>query len=169
MATTEGPSRHRLLGVMPREIETQVRREPDDSVSTWPHLLVRHVVIAGVTLVGVFGLAIAFDAPLQDIANRNLTPPVAKAPWYFAGLQELLAHFHPMVAGVLIPAAVVVFLVVLPYVDRGAGRRPRDRKVVTLVFTAVIVAAIVLTIVGALFRGPGWQWVWPWQELYLEL
>lgn len=74
-----------------------------------------------------------------------------------------------MVAGVLIPAAVVVFLVVLPYVDRGAGRRPRDRKVVTLVFTAVIAAAVVLTIVGAMFRGPGWQWVWPWQELYLEL
>lgn len=169
MATPDGPTRHRLLGVMPREIETQVRREPDDSVPTWPHFVVRHAVIAGATLLVVFALSIAFNAPLQEIANRNLTPPVAKAPWYFAGLQELLALFHPMVAGVFIPAAAVVFLVVLPYVDRGTGTRVRDRKVVTLVFTAVIVAAVVLTIIGALFRGPGWQWVWPWVELYLEL
>jgi quinol-cytochrome oxidoreductase complex cytochrome b subunit len=169
MSTPEEPTRHRLLGVMPREIETQVRREPDDSVPTWPHFLVRHAVVAGATLVVVFALALAFDAPLQEIANRNLTPPVAKAPWYFAGLQELLAHFHPMVAGVLVPGAAVAFLLVLPYVDRGSGRRLRDRKVLTLVFTVVVTAAVALTIIGALFRGPGWQWVWPWQELYLEL
>jgi quinol-cytochrome oxidoreductase complex cytochrome b subunit len=169
MAAPEDTSRHRLLGVMPREIETQVRREPDDTVSTWPHFLVRHAVVAGVTVVAVFALAIAFDAPLQEIANRNLTPPVAKAPWYFAGLQELLAHFHPMVAGVLIPAAAVVFMLVVPYVDRGTGTRVRARKVMTLVFTVVITAAVALTVIGALFRGPGWQWVWPWRELYLEL
>lgn len=169
MPGSEEPSRHRLLGVMPREIETQVRREPDDTVPTWPHFLVRHAVIAGITVAVVFALAIVFDAPLQQIANRNLTPPVAKAPWYFAGLQELLAHFHPMVAGVLIPSAAVAFLLALPYLDRGTGRRLRDRKVLTGVFTVVVTAAVVLTVVGALFRGPGWRWVWPWQEMYLEL
>lgn len=170
MADPDGPqSRHRLLGVMPRELETQLRREPDDTVTTWPHFLVRHAVIAAATVVVVFVLAIAFNAPLQDIANRNLTPPVAKAPWYFAGLQELLAHYHPMVAGILIPSAAVVFLLAVPYLDRGRGQRLRDRKVITLVFTAVMAAAVALTVVGALFRGPGWQWVWPWQELFLEL
>ena len=52
-------------------------------------------------------LAILFNAPLKDIANPNQTPEVAKAPWYFAGLQELLSHLQPMVAGVLVPTAAI--------------------------------------------------------------
>ena len=48
------------------------------------------------------------NAPLEDLANGNITPAVAKAPWYFLGLQELLAYFHPTVAGVLVPTFVLV-------------------------------------------------------------
>ena len=68
------------------------------------------MVIAAVTVAVVFLLAILFDAPLKDIANPNLTPQVAKAPWYFAGFQELLRHLQPMVAGVIVPAAAVALL-----------------------------------------------------------
>lgn len=161
--------RYRLLGVVPREIEVRTRQEPDDTVFTWPHFLVRHAVVAAGTVAVVFALAIAFDAPLQTMADPNLTPPVAKAPWYFAGLQELLAHFHPMVAGILAPGAAVVWLAILPFVDKSSGWRIRERKMVVVVFTVLAVTALLLTIVGALFRGPEWSWVWPWEHLYLEL
>jgi hypothetical protein len=40
---------------------------------------------------------------------------------------------------------------------------------VVIVFTVLALAALVLTVVGAFFRGPGWSWVWPWDHLYLEL
>ena len=113
--------RYRLLGVVPREIEQREEQEPDDTVFTWPHFLIRHVVIAALTIAVVFLLAILFDAPLKDIANPSLTPQEAKAPWYFAGLQELLAHLQPMVAGILIPGAAVLFLFALPYLDRSQG------------------------------------------------
>ena len=152
----EPRERYRLLGIVTREIEQREEQEPDDTVFTWPHFLIRHV-------------AIAFDAPLKDIANPSLTPQEAKAPWYFAGLQELLAHLQPMVAGILIPGAALVFLFALPYLDRGEGWRIRDRKMVVIVFTVLAVAALVLTVVGAFFRGPGWSWVWPWDHVYLEL
>ena len=169
MPGSEEEPRYRVLGVVPREIEVRPRQEPDDSVFTWPHFLVRHAVIAGGTVVAVFVLAILFDAPLKEIANPNLTPPVAKAPWYFAGLQELLSHAHPMVAGILVPTAVVVFLFAVPFLDRGRGWRVRDRKMLVIVFTVLVLAAVALTVVGAFFRGPGWSWTWPWQNLYLEL
>src|SRR5512132_2731644 len=157
----EGPEepRYRLLGVVPREAEERPEQEPDDTVFTWPHFLVRHAVVGAGTVVAVFALAIAFDAPLKDMANPNLTPPVAKAPWYFAGLQELLAHYQPMVAGVLVPGAVLLFLVALPFLDRSKGWRIRDRQMVVVVFTVLAVAALVLTLIGAVFRGPGWSWV----------
>ena len=163
------PERYRLLGVVPREIEQREEQEPDDTVFTWPHFLIRHVVVAAVTIAVVFLLAILFDAPLKDIANPSLTPQEAKAPWYFAGLQELLAHLQPMVAGILIPGAAVLFLFALPYLDRAKGWRIRDRKMVVIVFTVLAVAAVTLTVVGAFFRGPGWSWVLPWHHLYLEL
>lgn len=161
--------RYRLLGVVPRELEVRTTQEPEDDVFTWPHFLVRHAVVAGGVVAVVFALALAFDAPLKDMANPNLTPPVAKAPWYFAGLQELLHYFNPMVAGVLVPGLVVLFLAALPFLDRAKGWRVRDRKMVAIVFTLLAVVALVLTIRGALFRGPEWSWVHPWQHMYLEL
>ena len=72
-------------------------------------------------------------------------------------------------AGVLIPGAALTFLLLLPYLDRSKGWRIRDRKMVVIVFSVLALAALLLTIVGALFRVPGWTWVWPWQHLYLEL
>ena len=168
-AAGEGAARYRVLGTVPREADVRVAQEPDDSVFSWPHMLVRHVVVGTATVVGVFVLAILFNAPLKDIANPDLTPEVAKAPWYFAGLQELLAHYQPMIAGVLAPGAAMAFLTILPYIDRGRGWRIRDRKMVVIVFSVLAVAALILTLVGTLFRGPGWSWVWPWQHMFVEL
>ena len=99
------------------------------------------MVVAGATILVVFVLAIVFNAPLQDIANPSSTPAEAKAPWYFAGLQELLSHLQPMVAGILIPGAALLFLVALPYLDRSKGWRIRDRKMVVIVFTVLAVSA----------------------------
>lgn len=169
MSKPEPEPRYRLLGIVEREIEQRDEQEPDDGVFTWPHFLIRHVVVAGGTILVVFVLAILFNAPLKDIANPSVTPAEAKAPWYFAGLQELLSHLQPMVAGILIPGAALLFLLALPYLDRSKGWRIRDRKMVVIVFTVLAVAAVVLTVIGAFFRGPGWTWVWPWQHLYLEL
>jgi hypothetical protein len=56
--------RYRLLGVVPRELEVRLEQEPDDTVFTWPHFLVRHVVVAAATIAVVFVFAFMFDAPL---------------------------------------------------------------------------------------------------------
>ena len=37
------------------------------------------------------------------------------------------------------------------------------------VFTVLVAVGFLLTLIGALFRGPEWSWVWPWHHLYLEL
>lgn len=161
----------RVLGIVPARPPVGDRKEPqeEDLVMTSPHLLVRHLVVAVAVLLLVLVLAILFDAPLREIANPTLTPNPEKAPWYFAALQELLSLFHPQVAGVLVPGAIVIGLVVLPYVDRNPERRPRLRKVAVVVFTVFMVTWIVLTLIGFAFRGPNWSWVWPWEEWYGEL
>jgi len=161
--------RTRLMGVVDRESVTAEDRPVDDMVFTWPHLLARHVVVALGVAALVLGLGVAFAAPLRGLANPNVTPEPSKAPWYFAGLQELLSHFDPLVAGILIPAGVVLVFVLLPYIDRSPATEARNRKVAVLVFSGLLSVAVALTIVGTFFRGPGWQFIAPWDHLYLEL
>lgn len=160
----------RVLGVVPGKPATGDRKElsDDDPVMVWPHLLVRHAVAALVVLFVVLLIALSFDAPLKEIANPTVTPNPEKAPWYFAALQELLAHYHPLVAGVLVPTGIVVGLMALPYMDRNPLLSPQMRRIARITFTLFLVIWIVLTLIGFAFRGPNWGWVWPWEEWHGE-
>jgi quinol-cytochrome oxidoreductase complex cytochrome b subunit len=160
--------RVRLLGVVDRESITEAERPVDDTVFTWPHLLVRHVVVALGTSAFVLGLAVLYSAPLRGLANPNLTPEPAKAPWYFSGLQELLSRFDPLVAGILVPAGAVLTFVLLPYIDRNPDTRAGHRKVAIVLFTVLLAIAVGLTVIGTFFRGPGWKFIAPWTHSYIE-
>ena len=161
--------RTRVLGVVDRESVTAEERAVDDTVFTWPHLLVRHVVFALGVAATVLTLGVVFAAPLKDIANPNLTPEPAKAPWYFVGLQELLSHFDPLVAGILVPMGAILTLVLLPYIDRNPSTVARRRKVAIVIFSGLLAIAVALTVVGTFFRGPGWRFIAPWTHWYVEL
>jgi quinol-cytochrome oxidoreductase complex cytochrome b subunit len=167
MAAADAP-RVRTLGVIEAPSNAVHPRSTEREVFTWPHLLIRHQVVALLTMAVALGMGVFFDAPLREHANANLTPEPAKAPWYFVGIQELLAHFDPLVAGVLAPGALLVLLAALPYVDRDPAHLPGERRVAVSIFTVVALMALVLTIVGAFFRGPGWAFVLPWEHLYFE-
>lgn len=160
----------RVLGIVPGVPVAGERKEPDDDlVMVWPHLLVRHGVAAMGILLLVMVLAVLFDAPLDSVANPTVTPNPEKAPWYFAGLQELLAHFHPLIAGVLIPGAILIGLVALPYIDRSLFMKPQHRRVAVATFSTFVAIMFVLTLIGFMFRGPNWGWVWPWEEWHGKL
>jgi quinol-cytochrome oxidoreductase complex cytochrome b subunit len=161
--------RVRLLGVVDRESVTAEERLADDTVFAWPHLIVRHVVVGLGTIAMVLALGVAFAAPLRGIANPNITPEPAKAPWYFVGLQELLSHFDPLVAGIFVPAGALLTLTFLPYFDRNPLTESKYRRVAISIFTIILVIGVALTVIGALFRGPGWKFILPWQHWYLEM
>ena len=164
-----GEQRVRLLGVVDRESVTASERLTDDTVFTWPHLLVRHVVVGLGVCATVIALGVAFAAPLRGIANPSQTPEPSKAPWYFVGLQELLSRFDPLVAGILLPAGAFAVLLALPYLDRNPATEARNRRVAIVIFTTVLVVAVVLTVIGVFFRGPGWKFIAPWDHAYIEL
>ena len=213
----------RRVAVVRPDIRPAVRRREERYVMTFPHLIVREVILFQVVTIALSITALLFDAPLLGIANPTETPNPAKAPWYFLGLQELLHYFPPVVAGVLLPALAVIALAVIPYakvnLDAGplwAGRGRRALAVVVLAVGAVVlfsgaflcwpvvvptvltgaamlaarggetggrtrrafarvtlpewimtwfvIVAVVLTLIGTFFRGPGWSFVWPWES-----
>jgi cytochrome b/b6/petD-like protein len=67
----------------------------------------------------------------------------------------------------LVPTVVIGGLLVYSYFlrpdSKPAAEFLRTRAISWWVMTWFIVVAVVLTLVGTLFRGPGWSWVWPWR------
>lgn len=109
-----GPAEHTPLLDKPAARATT---HQETMVSTWPHLLVRELVAFLAVTLGLVAISIAFNAPLEAMANPSLTPNPAKAPWYFLGLQELLHYYSPLMAGVVLPGLVLGALAVVPYFD----------------------------------------------------
>lgn len=223
-----------LVEVM-RGDSPMVGKGPDDTVFSFPIVLLLEIILLlGVTLI-IFLFSLIKQAPLETIANPLVTTDPAKAPWYFMGLQELLEHMHPLLAGVIVPTVLVLFLLAVPYLDHSrehAGvwfstargkrivfwitlytliampayilldnayslrealrqtapvwvaqallpaaiiavivalptlllilRKATMREVMLALFTIMFVAAIVFTLTGFFFRGPGFKLYLPW-------
>lgn len=218
-----------------RGTSPMVDRGPEDTVFSFPVVLLWELVLLLGTTFSLFLFSLIRHAPLEEIANPAVTTDPAKAPWYFVGLQELLEHMHPTLAGVIIPGLLVLFLLVIPYLDHRrsqAGRwlssargqaivlwtalytlvvmplyiwldnlivprellrgvapalvsqwlipivvlavlvalpvlvlrrwRPSPREVMLALFTVMFVSAIIFTLSGFLFRGPGFKLYLPW-------
>jgi quinol-cytochrome oxidoreductase complex cytochrome b subunit len=141
-----------------------VKATPQDKVHVWPHLLVVEFVAALACTAFVLIFSVFVNAPLLELANVNQTPNPSKAPWYFLGLQELLAYFHPTVAGVLVPTFVLVGAALIPYIDREnvLAVRPSERKTAVMLFTFFCILGLIVTFVGIFFRGPGYTFVIPY-------
>jgi hypothetical protein len=155
----------RLLTVVRARAIQQVKAEPSDKVSTWPHLLlIEFVALMAVTALLIV-MSVVIQAPLLEAANANVTPNPSKAPWYFLGLQELLTYFDPQIAGVTVPTIIgLIGFMAIPYLDRNPSNKPADRKFAIFMYTFFIMGAATLTIIGTLFRGRGFNFTYPWSD-----
>ena len=137
-------------------------------VHVWPFLLRIEFLAAIIVTVILIVWSITLNAPLEELANPNLTMNPAKAPWYFLGLQEMLVYFHPWMAGVVMPTLIIVGLMVIPYIDNnplGSGYytwKQRKFAIGTFCF-GFLVLWISMIVIGTFIRGPGWMWFWPGQ------
>jgi hypothetical protein len=171
--TGTGPGGHtqRLLTVVKSGSIQQTRAEAQDKVHVWPHLLMLEFasILSLMAFVTVFSALV--KAPLLGLADVNATPNPSKAPWYFLGLQELLKMFNPMVAGVLLPGIALVLLALFPFIDKNPSKKPDDRKFAITMMTMFLMMWAVLVIIGCFFRGPGFNFTFPWdkQGIFFEL
>lgn len=158
----------RILGEVHSPGSPAAPRPATEMVSVWPQLLYREMLAALACIVVLTVISLLFNAPLEAPADPAHTPNPAKAPWYFVGLQELLHYFDPWIAGVVIPALIIIGLCAIPYIDpnrEGSGvYSVRARPLATGIFLAGVTGWFVLIAIGLWFRGPGWSWVWPWSS-----
>ena len=212
-----------------------IDKGPENTVFAFPLVALVEIVLTLVVAVALLTMSFAVNAPLEEIANPNVTTDPAKAPWYLMGLQEMLEHGHPTLMAVMMPTLMVLFVMAIPYLDNsreGTGKwftnargkkltmytaiytlivmplyivldskfplreilrgslpdfilqyvfpaifmglivtlpvivlffsKPTAREFVLVLFTILFVGAIVFTLAGFLFRGPGFELYWPW-------
>ncbi|HUN65159.1 MAG TPA: menaquinol oxidoreductase [Bacteroidota bacterium] len=150
-----------------RGTKPTVGLQPDDMVFTWPHLLIRELVLFALVVAFLLLAAFMFNAPLEEIANPNHPPNPAKAPWYFLGLQELVSY-SAFIGGVLIPTIIVLVLLLVPFIDRkkvGIGVWfAKERWLANGIFLGFLIVMFALIVLGTYFRGPNWSFVVPWEH-----
>ncbi|HLC30649.1 MAG TPA: cytochrome b N-terminal domain-containing protein [Dehalococcoidia bacterium] len=146
----------------PPQQEPQSRSE---AIPTFPLVVYIELLVFVVLMAGLLAASLLFNAPLEEEANPLQPNNPAKAPWYFLGLQELVSY-SAFWGGVIVPTVLTLFLLVLPYVDRrldGVGVWFARARMGMIIFWTLILAGIVVTIViGVYFRGPNWNFYWPW-------
>jgi hypothetical protein len=139
-------------------VESQYR----DTVLVWPDVIYLELIGAIIATILLLAWSLAVRAPLEQPANPAVTPNPSKAPWYFLGLQEMLVYFPPWMAGVVLPALIILGLMAIPYLDvnpRGNGYYTiRQRRFAYLVFQfGFLQLWILLILIGTFMRGPNWN------------
>ena len=152
-----------------------VEKAPEDTVESFPHYLILLTICSLAVTFILLLISLFLDAPLEDLANPLVTPNPGKAPWYFTGIQELIHYTtKPVVPAIIIPVLIIIWLLLIPYVDRKPKTKlgsllnriligGERRTVLVILFICFVFGALVFTVIGSVFRGENWGFVLPWK------
>ncbi|MBI3953551.1 MAG: menaquinol-cytochrome C reductase [Chloroflexi bacterium] len=134
---------------------------PEESLFSWPHLMIWLTVVFLGLLIVVVGISWIADAPLREPFDTDVPENPAKAPWYFLNLQELLLHMDKSLAGVIVPSIVLGVLMALPFIDRNtrdvgiwfATKKGVQISIFTTIYTVAWITAGVLFDESNIFGG----------------
>jgi hypothetical protein len=153
-----------------RSFSDEERAAGAEPVACWPYLVRLELVAALATLLVVSWWAMFLPLELGPPADPTVTPALAKAPWFFVGVQELLQYFDPWLGGVMLPLLSLLGLAALPYIDRdprGTGRHEL-RPAALIALLALLGLWLVPAGVGLFLRGEHWSWGPIWRSAVLD-
>ena len=135
----------RRHGVTPHPSKTPADLKRVDRF--FPKQVAMEAAFGFVLIAFLFIVAVRVGAPLEAPADPA-SNFIARPEWYFLFLFQLLKYFEgPMqvVGTVILPGLVTLFLVALPFVDRGRDRRLGTRKLWLGLVGAGLAAVVCLT------------------------
>lgn len=135
---------------MLQEKESTEQQSPQDVY--YPSFLLLEMVmgLAVFILVAVI-LAGFFPVGLEDPADPTDNLYVPKPEWYFVFLYQLLKYFPgrlEAVATFVVTAGGFLVLLLLPFIDKNAEKRPRKRPIAVTALIITVLAILVLTLIG---------------------
>ncbi len=119
----------------------------------FPYAVMKDSTMALIVVVVIALMAIVLGAEQGPKVDPTTTTYVPRPEWYFFFLFELLRVLKPPyltpVATIGIPTICMVLLLLLPFYDRNAERRPERRPIASTAGILTIIAMAYLTFLGA--------------------
>ncbi len=123
----------------------------------FPEYALRDLSVGLGLLLLLMVISALFGAPLDERADPASTDYVPRPEWYFFFVFQLLKYFSgdmEVIGIVVIPILGVLFLILLPFLDRSRQRHFRRRPVVTGATVTMLASVVVLTMIAVVEAPP---------------
>ena len=132
-------------------ISGPVRPRPGSPTAFFPSQAARDVTMVLLVTTALAAYAWHGAPPLEGPADPTDATYIPRPEWYFLGLFQLLKYFPgklEVVGAMIVPGVAAAFLALLPWIDRGPDRHPRQRRLVVSAIGLGVAAVIALTTLG---------------------
>jgi quinol-cytochrome oxidoreductase complex cytochrome b subunit len=132
-------------------ISGPIKAVPGPATPFYPYHAIKDTIAVAIVFALLLTFAVAFNAPLDAVADQTDATYIPRPEWYFMSLFELLKHFPGRwepIATAVIPGLVVALLFLLPFLDRRPDREATKRPVVITSFVIVLASITLLTYQG---------------------
>lgn len=138
---------------MPNHSEHEASSGEGD-VPFFPNVLLAEMSLA-IAVIGLLAIFVSlFPLKLGEKFDPMNPPTILEPEWYFMGFYQVLkTQGVEPVHGILLMMGFGVFIILVPFLDRGAERRPIRRPIFTSVALVMIVEFLALTSYG--YASPG--------------
>jgi ubiquinol-cytochrome c reductase cytochrome b subunit len=132
------------------DVPQEVKRDAKQRIDFIPDLLSHEVFLTALgLLLLVLGIVVFnYHAPLENIANPQVTPLDTEAPWYFLWLQGMLKLGDKTLMGIILPTIIVGVLFAIPYIDRNPHRSLYRRPLAVGIGVLAALTLLVLSYMG---------------------
>jgi len=128
--------------------------ESDEEVPFFPDVLLEEFSFA-VAVIGLLAIFVSlFPLKLGEKFDPMNPPSILEPEWYFMGVYQFLKtqSVQPLY-GIVLLSTLGIFMVLVPFLDRGSERRPLRRPFFTAFALFAIVEFLALTTYGYLSPG----------------
>jgi menaquinol-cytochrome c reductase cytochrome b/c subunit len=129
----------------------EYRDQADRGEPYFPRYALRDALVGLGLLLLLIAISAWLGASLDEKADPLATDYVPRPEWYFFFIFQLLKYFSgelEVIGIVVIPVLGVVFLTLLPFLDRSRTRHYRTRPVVTGVTAFLLMGGMALTLIA---------------------
>jgi len=126
----------------------------EEGVLFFPNVLLAEVTFA-IAVIGLLAIFVSlFPLKLGEKFNPLNPPTILEPEWYFMGFYQFLKtqNVQPL-DGIILMMIFGVFVVLIPFFDRGTERRPLRRPLFTAAAFIIIIEFLALTTYGYLSPG----------------
>lgn len=115
----------------------------------WPTHILKDLVVVSFVFILMIVMYFAWGNHLDELANPlDDLGYLPRPEWYFMWLFQMLKIFEDewvAIGTIIIPGLILVFLFLLPWLDRGRSRHPKDRPVIMAAGGAMIIGIVWLS------------------------